>query len=425
MDIEWQLIAELQGGQNFEHVGDLKASDMADSQCRTIYAAIATEAIAGRPYDAVTLLDKLPRDVWNLGISAKIHAAWTCLGADHIAKAVKRNSVRRQLIAIASELHELAQSKAPIDEIKSKFELSLAQIESGQQYAISFKQAINSALEQVEKRAKGETGTKTGIQSIDDVIIGMNGGELFVLAARPAMGKTALALNICTHIAKTTGPVLIMSAEMQAGELAIRSLSSGSGANYGAIRKGQLDAEDYDAIHDWMIKNKNLPIYIDDRSAPSISHIASEARRIKRLHGIAAVMVDYIGLCKGEGRSRTEEVGSVSRALKGLAKDLNCPILALHQLNRNVDDRADKRPLMSDLRDSGEIEQDADAVAMLYRDVVYNQNTEHKDLAELIWRKSRGFAGDTSFMRWDGSRQKFTSTERPEQTQKPGGYNYK
>lgn len=424
MDIEWQLIAELQGGQNFEHVGDLKAADIADSQCRAIYAAIATEAIAGRPYDAVTMLDKLPNDIWNLGLSARIHSAWTCLGAEHVAKAIKRNAVRRQLIAIASELHELAQSKAPIDEIKSKFELSIAQIESGQRHAITFKQAINSALEQVEKRAKGETGTKTGIQSIDDIIIGMNDGELFVLAARPAMGKTALALNICAHVAKNTGPVLIMSAEMQAGELAMRSLSSGSGANYGSIRKGQLNAEDFDAMNNWMIKNKDLPIFIDDRSAPSIAHIAAEARRIKRLHGIALLMVDYIGLCKGEGRSRTEEVGSVSRSLKGLAKDLGCPILALHQLNRNVDDRADKRPLLSDLRDSGEIEQDADAVGMLYRDVVYNQNTEHKDLAELIWRKSRGFAGDTSFMRWDGSRQRFTSSFKPEQSQRSGGYNY-
>lgn len=424
MDVEWQLIAELQGGQNFETVGDLKATDIENAQCREIYAAIATEAIAGRPYDAVSLLEKLPVSVWSLQLSAKIHDGWVCTGADTAAKAIKRNSMRRQFMAIARDLHELAQSSLPLDEIKAKFEGSLSKIETGQRHAITFKQAINEALEEIERRANGETGTKTGIASIDEIIIGMNPGELFILAARPAMGKTALALNICANVAKSVGPVLMMSAEMQAKELTMRSISSGSGARYGAIRSGQLCAEDFDAMNNWIIKHKDLPIHIDDRSSPSIAQITSEARRIKRLHGIALLMVDYIGLCKGEGRSRTEEVGSVSRALKGLAKDLNCPILALHQLNRNVEDRTDKRPLTADLRDSGEIEQDADAIGMLYRDVVYNQNTEHKDIAELIWRKSRGFAGDTSFLRWDGATQKFSSSHKPEQTQKAGRYEY-
>lgn len=419
------VVAALADGSGLDLVGDLKAADFTDPWLADCYARMAAQAIAGKPYDIVALLDA--DDSFDLVKAHDVVKNYQHLhkGLESAVSAIKAGAIRRKLLTIAKDMHELAQSSESPEEIRAKFETALAQIETGQQHAVSLKHAIGQALSEIERREKGDTGIKTGIGSIDEIMVGMREGELVVLAARPAMGKTALALNIAENVAKHHGPVLIMSAEMQAGELATRMVSSGSGADYGAMRRASLSIDDYDLMTSWIAKCRNLPVYIDDRSGPSIAQVFSEAKRIKRLHGLKLVVVDYLGLVKGVGNSRTEEVGSVSRALKALAKDLNCPVLALHQLSRKCEERTDRRPLTSDLRDSGEIEQDADVVAMLYRDSVYDQNSKLGNHAELIFRKSRGFQGDTAWMEWNGSRQKFSSAQKPEiETTKSGGFSY-
>lgn len=423
---EHVVCAALADGTGFDLVGDLKASEFTEPVLADWYARMAGQAIAGKPYDIVTLLDL--DDGFDLSTANSVVKNYQHFhrSLEAAVKAIKAGAMRRKLLAIAKEMHSLAESNESPEEIRAKFETALAGVETGQQHAISLKKAISGAVAEIERREKGDTGVKTGIASIDDIAVGMRAGELVVIAARPGMGKTALALNISASVARHHGPVLIMSAEMQSDELATRMMSSGSGASYGDMRRARLESGDYDLMMNWVATHRDLPVYIDDRSGPTIAQVASEAKRIKRLHGLSMLVVDYLGLVHGVGNSRTEEVGSVSRALKGLAKDLKCPVIALHQLSRKCDERTDKRPLTSDLRDSGEIEQDADVVAMLYRDSQYDKKSKYGNLAELIFRKSRGFAGDTAWLEWDGSRQRFTTASEPQfdEQQKSGGYRY-
>jgi replicative DNA helicase len=252
---------------------------------------------------------------------------------------------------------------------------------------------VASLVEEIDDRAHGGMPNviATGFRDLDNKLDGgMNAGELIILAGRPSMGKTALAVGIGANVARARGTVLIFSLEMPAKQLAQRSLAREGLIDFSHIKNGSLmtdsDFENLAGATDVLLK---LPIRIDDRAALSVAEITSRSRAVKRKHGLSLIVVDYISLMEGAGENRTQQVGSFSRGLKALAKSIDVPVIALSQLNRSVESRADKRPIMSDLRESGDIEQDADVILFIYRDEVYKPESPYRGTAEIIISKHR------------------------------------
>lgn len=262
----------------------------------------------------------------------------------------------------------------------------------------SIEDVLESTLGRLEKLlqtpADGVTGVSTGFTDLNKKTAGLQGSDLVIVAARPSMGKTTFAMNLCENAAMDQDkPVLIFSLEMPADQLMMRMLASLSRVDQTKIRTGQLDDEDWARISSSMgilMQKKNM--YIDDSSGLTPTELRSRARRVAREHGgLSMIMVDYLQLMRVPGikDNRTLEISEISRSLKALAKELNVPVVALSQLNRSLEQRADKRPVNSDLRESGAIEQDADLIMFIYRDEVYNPESPHKGIAEIIIGKQR------------------------------------
>lgn len=255
------------------------------------------------------------------------------------------------------------------------------------------REAAGDATAELQRRVANPgalLGITTGYASLDALTLGLQSSDLIVLAARPSMGKTALALNLAEHAACDGRTVAIFSMEMSAAQLGLRMLSSLGRIDQQRIRTGALDADEWDRITPAVVAMNELPLYIDDTPALTVGELRMRARRLKHQHGLDLIVVDYLQLMQApEADSRASGVASISRGLKALAKELNVPVIALSQLSRALESRTDKRPLMSDLRESGGIEQDADVIAFIYRDDYYNAASEAKGLAELIIAKQR------------------------------------
>ena len=241
------------------------------------------------------------------------------------------------------------------------------------------------------RESKDLTGVSTGLWDLNKLTNGLQRGELILLAARPAMGKTALALNIAQGAAKTGKVVAVFSLEMSKRQIGIRVLSALSNVEATKIATGNnLCERDYEYLLGAIEYMEKHPVYIDDTSGLSIAAMRMKLRRFKQEHGLDFVVVDYLQLMRGNGENRVQEISEISRGLKSLAKEFDVPVLALSQLSRNVEMRAEKKPQLSDLRDSGSLEQDADIVMFLYRDEYYNpDDEENENLAELIVAKNR------------------------------------
>jgi replicative DNA helicase len=254
---------------------------------------------------------------------------------------------------------------------------------------------VFQSLEKRHEQKGDRTGVTSGFRDIDDYTAGWQPGNLIILAARPAMGKTSLALNMAVHAAKDERkPVAVFSLEMTKQELVERFLSSEARLDASKLRRGAIADRDWEKIGNAMGVLHELPIYLDDAGSLTVTEIRSRLRRLKSGHGLAVVFIDYLQLVRPAALSkqvnRNEELSEICRMLKATAKDLEVPIVALAQLNRAVETRADKRPMLSDLRDSGAIEQEADIVTFLYRDVYYNKETSAEpDATELIIAKHR------------------------------------
>ena len=240
------------------------------------------------------------------------------------------------------------------------------------------------------------TGVPTGFYDLDRMTSGLQAGDLIILAARPSMGKTSLAINIAEHVALHEElPVAVFSMEMGASQLAVRIVGSIGRIDQGHLRTGKLSDEEWPRLTEAIEKLRNIQLHIDETPGLTVSQLRANARRLARRCGgkLGLIVVDYLQLMSVSGsmsdENRATAVGEISRGLKMLAKELGCPVIALSQLSRGVEARTDKRPMMSDLRDSGEIEQDADMVLMPYRDEVYNPDSQDKGIAELIITKSR------------------------------------
>ena len=360
-----------------------------------------------QPLDAITLSEALESHgelerAGGLGYLVEI-AANTPSAANITAYAriVRERSTLRQLIAAASEISQSSLNPAGLDsdDLLQLAEKRVAQIaedrpkEGGLQPVEVLLKATVQRIDELFPSGDDVTGVASGLTDLDHKTSGWQPGEMIILAARPSMGKTALALNFVeTALFTQTKPVLVFSMEMPSTALVMRMMSSVGRIDQGRMRNGQLTEEDWPKLSAAVAKIKDKPLFIDDTPALTPQELRARTRRVAREHGDPGmIMIDYLQLMQTAGSSdgRTQEISEISRALKALAKEFNCPVIALSQLNRGVEQRPNKRPMNSDLRESGAIEQDADVILFIYRDEYYNEDSKDKGVSELIIGKQR------------------------------------
>jgi replicative DNA helicase len=356
--------------------------------------------------DIITVQDKLKEigkfeEVGASYLASLLDSIPTTTNVEYYAKIVYEKYILRSIIKASSEIIDIAMGEnVGIDEAVEIAERKLIEsIDIRRQHEyFKLRDIVVETLRGVQKLAKEKslyTGVPSGYKSIDEMTGGFQSGDLIVFAGRPSMGKTAFALNLCLNFAKTGKKVLFFSLEMSKEQLVQRLLSTESGIDLKSLRTGNIRESDWDLILEAAITLSGLEVIIDDTPSASILDIKSKSRKIfAKEKGIDIVIIDYLQIIevpKGVSvvRSRNEEIGFVSRSLKSLAKELNLPVIVLSQLSRSVEKRVDKRPILSDLRESGSIEQDADIVAFLYRDEYYNPNTDKKNIIEIIVSKQR------------------------------------
>jgi replicative DNA helicase len=316
------------------------------------------------------------------------------------ARIVRDKAVLRRLIQKSSDIATLCYEEAgEVDEILESAEAAIFEISQAKirQAFHPLKGVLKQSIKRVEdlyERKELITGVPTGFSGLDEITAGLQQSDLIIVAGRPSMGKTALALNMAQHAAIDHGvPVAIFSLEMSKEQLALRMLCSEARVDAQRVRTGFLTERDWPRLINAAGHLSEAPIFIDDTPAASVLEMRAKARRLKSEHDLGLVVVDYLQLMRGRGQAerREQEISEISRSLKAMAKELNVPVVALSQLNRKVEDRPNKRPQMADLRESGAIEQDADVIAFIYRDEVYNRSEENpnKGIAEVIIGKQR------------------------------------
>ncbi len=406
---------------------------------REMYKSIVLLANAMTPIDVITLADSLDsRDMLEPigGLPFLVELSNNTPTAANIisyAKAVKDKARQRALITTGEKIVGIGYDQEMTTEEKiSESQSCLLSMETHQgEEAAQANSAIKQVVDDIDDRFNnpGAVGIQTGFKDIDSRIGGIRDQNLFVLAARPAMGKTTLAMNIAENNVMSDIPVLVFSAEMSRSELMERMVASSGNIQFSRVRSGQLIEDDWPKLTTGVSKLKDRPLYIDDRGGLSIAQIQSTARKQKQRNGIKLIIVDYLQLLSGSGQSREQEVSTISRGLKSMAKELDLPVIAVSQLSRKCEERKDKRPMSSDLRDSGAIEQDADIIAFIYRDEVYDENSERKGIAEVLFTKARNFETGAVYLasRLDVCRFDDIAHEPPpmtQQTKKGGGFNY-
>ena len=370
-----------------------------------IFEAITTLYGAGDEADVVTVADLLDRSGLLAGIGGAAMLmdlqaqAPAITGARKYAEIVRENSLLRRLISVGNEIAEIAFDR-PEDVVKAVDQAEHLVFEVAQGRAsdtmADMRSLVEQSLDRLEmlyEREETITGTPTGFVDLDDLLSGLQPNNLVVVGARPAMGKTSFALNVAAHAAiEAAKPVLIFSLEMGQLELSQRMLCSESRVDSKNMRDGKLDETDWTKISSGVGRLSEAPIWIDDNPSLTVMDIRGRARRLKSQVGdLGLIVVDYIQLMTGRSNaeSRQVEISEISRNLKVLARELEVPVLGLSQLSRTLESRQDKRPMLSDLRESGAIEQDADVVMFLYRDEVYHDDTQDAGIAEIIVSKHR------------------------------------
>lgn len=373
---------------------------------KDIFKAIMELYEAKEPIDIITLQNKLKEfgkfdEVGTAYLSSLLDSIPTTTNVEYYARIVYEKYILRSIIKASSEIIDIAMKEnVDINEAVEIAERKLLEsIDIRRQYDyFRLRDIVVETLRGIQKLAKEKTvytGVPSGYKSIDEMTGGFQKGDLIVFAGRPSMGKTAFALNLCLNMAKEGKKVLFFSLEMSKEQLVQRLLSTESKIDLKSLRTGNIRESDWEALLEAAIKLSSLDVIIDDTPSASIVDIKSKARKIfAKEKGIDVIIIDYLQIIevpKGISviRSRNEEIGFVSRSLKALAKELDVPVIVLSQLSRSVEKRIDKRPILSDLRESGSIEQDADLVAFLYRDEYYNPNTDKKNIVEIIISKQR------------------------------------
>ncbi len=393
----------------YDRIADmLVENDFYRRDHQLIWRAIRELAERSKPYDAVTLgewFESMGLAEQVAGGTYLIELASTTPSAANIkayAEIVRDKAVLRQLIDVGTEIVNDGFMPEGRDsaELLAKAEQDVFAIaEAGARGRTDFtpvNKALSEAFDVLQKRYESGgsiTGLPTGYTEFDEMTAGLQPTDLVILAARPAMGKTTLALNMAEYAAlKTKKAVAVFSMEMSASQLALRLISSVGRVNATRLRTGQLEDEDWSRVTGAIRQLREAKVFIDDTPALSPDVLRAKARRLKREHDLGLIMIDYLQLMAvpGNSENRATEISEISRSLKGLAKELNVPVIALSQLNRSLETRTDKRPVMADLRESGAIEQDADVIVFIYRDDYYNkENSPDKGLAEVIIGKQR------------------------------------
>jgi len=394
--------------QAWDKVADrLQEKDFYRLEHQIIFRAIAALANLNQPFDWVTLTEELKKsnELNTIGgdsyLVELLKNTPTAANIAAYADIVRERSILRQLIGVASEITESAfflsgrTSAEVLDEAERKvFKIADRSMRGDGPKAIN--DVLAKTVDRIDTLFHSQdaiTGLSSGYKDLDEMTAGLQPADLIIVAGRPSMGKTTFAMNIAEHAAlKSNKPILVFSMEMPAESLAMRMLSSLGRIEQNRLRTGRLEDDDWPRITSAVSMLAEAKMFIDDAAALSPSEIRARARRIVREHGdIGLIVIDYLQLMQlPESReNRTNEISEISRSLKTLAKELNAPVIALSQLNRGLEQRTDKRPVMSDLRESGAIEQDADLILFIYRDEVYNENSPDKGIAEVIIAKQR------------------------------------
>ncbi len=394
--------------KRFDAVAEiLKTEEFFSQDHQLIFEAIIALSEADSPFDVVTLDEELTKrneidQVGGIGYLTEL-ASNTPSAANIVAyaKIVSERATLRRLIVAASEISKSSFNPAGLDtdDLLQMAEKKVAQIAEARPKEGGFEEVnalLKSTVQHIDELFRSGsdiTGLPSGIADLDERTSGWQPGELIILAARPSMGKTALALNFVEAAILTQDkPALVFSMEMPSGSLVKRMLSSIGRIDQGKIRNGKLTEEDWPKLSAAVSKMKDRPLFIDDTPGLTPQEMRARVRRIAREHGDPGmIMVDYLQLMTTAGPSegRTQEISEISRSLKAIAKEYNCPVIALSQLNRGVEQRPNKRPMNSDLRESGAIEQDADVILFIYRDEYYNEDSPDKGITELIIGKQR------------------------------------
>ena len=392
---------------------------------RAIYQAIINLYSKSEPIDIITLKDELEsmdkfEQVGGYEYLASLpDKVPTTANVQKYIKIVEEKAILRKLIKTANEIIELGYDPAEdVEDIMDNAEKKIFDImqSKNQKGYTPIKDVLVESftkLEELYNRKQHITGVPTGFVELDYKTAGLHGSELILVAARPAMGKTAFALNIATNAAlRGNAPVAIFSLEMSKDQLVNRILCSEAMVDSNKVRTGKLEDEDWGKLAEAIGPLSETGIYIDDTPGISVMEIRAKCRKLKLEKNIGLVVIDYLQLVQGSNKrngSREQEISEISRSLKILAKELDVPVIALSQLSRAVEQRPDHRPMLSDLRESGAIEQDADIVMFLYRDDYYNPDSEDKDIAEVIIAKHRGGSTGTVKLLWMGSYTKFVN----------------
>lgn len=388
--------------------GLIAAGDFYREAHQTIYQVCLKLAEADRPIDLLTLSDALSAagalDAVGgaVFLASLVDAVPSAANAEAYARIVHERALLRRLLGAANQIATRAQGAAGSGEAPAVveeaeqiiFQVAADRFQRGLRPAHDVVRESYDRLEQLFLRKESLTGIPTGFERLDDLTCGFQKSDLLVLAARPSMGKTALALNIAEHAALEAGKtVAVFSLEMSADQLIQRVLCSEARVDSNELRRGFVKPDEWGRITEAAGKIARASLYIDDTPAISALEMRSKARRLAAQGSLDLVIVDYLQLMRGRSESAAEgrerEISDISRSLKALAKELNVPVLALSQLNRGVESRDDKRPRLADLRESGAIEQDADVIMFIYRDEVYDRDSKDKGVAEIILGKQR------------------------------------
>src|SRR5262245_20091420 len=430
------LGALLLDNQAFDRVADLiTGEDFYRDDHRRIWRHIAKLAEANRPADVITVNESIEasEDKDKTGGAAYLGALAqntpSALNIRRYAELVRERSVQRRLAQVATGIAEDALNPAgrEVGQLLDEAESKIFQIaESGarrDQGLLEIKPVLAKVFEKIDHlyhrdNPSDVTGVPSGYVDLDKMTSGLQPGDLIIIAARPSMGKTALALNVAEHVAVDNGlPVAIFSLEMSSTQLAMRMLGSIARVDQHKMRTGRLSDKEWGDLSDAMGKLHETPIYIDETGALTALELRARARRLKRQYSkLGLIVIDYLQLMSAstQGENRATEISEISRSLKAMAKELDVPVVALSQLNRALEQRPNKRPQMADLRESGAIEQDADVILAIYRDEVYNPETPDKGTAEAIILKQRNGPIGTVKLTFLGQFTRFENYAGPE-----------
>ena len=391
---------------------ELSADDFYRETHRLIYEAMMELKDRTEPVDLVTLTEQLKKadklaKIGGIPALALIaNSVPTAANVHYHARIVHEKAQLRSLISAATEIAGAAYESADeVEDIMDNAEKRILAVSSGKRSKdfVPLQEILLDTLEQIDARYNNKgsiTGLPTGFTELDHLTAGLQKSDLILVAARPSMGKTAFTLNIAAHVVlRAREPVAFFSLEMSKEQLVQRLLCSEGRIDSQRLRVGELEEKEWGDLIDTANRLSAAPLYIDDTPSITVMELRSKARRLKAEHGLSLIVIDYLQLMQGRasknGDNRQQEISEISRSLKALARELNVPVIALSQLSRSVESRQIKRPMLSDLRESGSLEQDADIVMFLYREDYYDPETENKNITEVIIAKHRNGPVDT------------------------------